>query len=97
MRRLSSHPILDISSQPTITFTFEDTIIEGVEGDSIASALIANGIVSFSTSIKKHRPRGFYCAIGNCASCEMNVDGVSHVRTCITPLKAGMMVKREER
>ncbi|MDP3130257.1 MAG: 2Fe-2S iron-sulfur cluster-binding protein, partial [Bacillota bacterium] len=42
-----------------------------------------------------HRPRGFYCAIGNCSSCHMIVDGKSNVKTCVTPLCAGMNVETQ--
>jgi len=66
----------------------------GYEGDTIASALVANGVKVFRESIKLHRPRGFYCAIGNCSSCLMTVDGVPNIRTCITPLKEGMHIER---
>jgi hypothetical protein len=95
MSRLKDHPILEIKSRKSIGFSFEGQECFGLEGDTIASALVANHIVSFSKSIKKNRPRGFYCAIGNCASCEMNVNGVSHIRTCITPLEENMVIKRE--
>jgi predicted molibdopterin-dependent oxidoreductase YjgC len=97
MSRLIDHPILDVKSRKAIPFSFEGEDYEGLEGDTIASALVANGIVSLSTSIKKHRPRGFYCAIGNCASCEMSVNGVAHVRTCITPLEANMVITKDEK
>jgi len=46
-------------------------------------------------SIFKERPRGFYCAIGNCASCLMIVNGEPNVRTCITELKEGMDVNTQ--
>jgi hypothetical protein len=95
MSRLKDHPILDVKSRDRLRFVFEGVEMFGLVGDTIASALVANQVVSFSTSIKKHRPRGFYCAIGNCASCEMNVNGVNHVRTCITPLEENMIVLRE--
>jgi aerobic-type carbon monoxide dehydrogenase small subunit (CoxS/CutS family) len=64
-------------------------------GDTIASALVNLGIDVFSHSIKLKRPRGFYCAIGNCASCKMIVDGKPNVKTCITKLKANMVVERQ--
>lgn len=74
---------------------FNGQTMYGLEGDTIASALHANGILKLSFSIKHHRPRGFYCAIGNCSSCHMTVDGVPNVKTCITPLVAGMDVRRQ--
>lgn len=95
MNRILSHPIIDVKPRKKIRFIFEGSEVEGLEGDTIASALIALGVTTMAYSIKKQRPRGFYCAIGNCASCEMNVNGHTHVRTCITPLEENMVVKRD--
>lgn len=93
--RVKNHPILEFSEQEVINFEFEDQSMTGVTGDSIASALVDNGIKTFGYSIKKKRNRGFYCAVGNCGSCNMEVDGQVNVRTCITPLKEGMKIKRQ--
>ena len=93
--RIKQHPILTIKQQQPIPFTFEGESYIGYPSDSIASALVANGIMVFSQSIKSKRPRGFYCAIGNCAACKMMVNGESDVRTCITPLQANMDIKRQ--
>jgi succinate dehydrogenase/fumarate reductase-like Fe-S protein len=95
MSRILKHPIIDVKPREIIKFVFEGLELEGLEGDTIASALIAHGVTTMAYSIKKHRPRGFYCAIGNCASCEMTVNGHAHVRTCITPLEENMIVVRE--
>ncbi len=94
--RIDKHPILDFSSRKKIRFTFEGKEQYGFEGDTIASALHALGVKHLSDSIHKKRPRGFYCAIGNCASCNMIVDGIPNVRTCITPLKEGVDVRMQE-
>ena len=40
-------------------FTFNGTIYHGYEGDTLASALIANGVHLVGRSFKYHRPRGF--------------------------------------
>lgn len=93
--RIEKHPILNFQKQNEIRFIFEGKEVVGYEGDTIASALHALGITTLSLSIKEHRPRGFYCAIGNCASCNMVVDGIPNVRTCITPLKPNMVVERQ--
>ncbi|MGD9605310.1 MAG: (2Fe-2S)-binding protein [Bacilli bacterium] len=90
--RIKQHPILEFPERKQIAFTFNGALVYGYEGDTIASALQALNIKKFSESIKLHRPRGFYCAIGNCSSCQMTVDGVPNVKTCITMLKEGMVV-----
>lgn len=94
--RIEKHPILDFSKEEKIKFQFDGKEVHGYKGDTIASALHALGIRKLSSSIKYKRPRGFYCAIGNCASCNMMVDGVPNVRTCITELKEGMIVQTQE-
>ncbi|MFF0015064.1 sarcosine oxidase subunit delta family protein [Streptomyces sp. NPDC005374] len=45
-----------------ITFTFDGTEYQGVQGDTLASALLANGIIQTGTSIKLGRPRGIFSA-----------------------------------
>jgi len=93
--RIKNHPILTFTQNEEITFIFEGQSVKGVKGDTIASALSALGIMTLGHSIKKNRPRGFYCAIGNCASCNMVVNGVPNVRTCITLLEENMVVSRQ--
>ncbi len=93
--RIEKHPILNFEKKKEISFIFEEKQIIGYEGDTIASALHALDVKTLSYSIKDKRPRGFYCAIGNCASCHMIVDDIPNIRTCITPLKEGMVVKRQ--
>lgn len=94
--RINEHPILDFKSDRNkIYFTFNNESVYGFEGDTIAAALHALGITKLSESASLKRARGFYCAIGNCASCNMIVDGVPNVRTCITLLKEGMKVESQ--
>lgn len=93
--RIKEHPILTFDHSEKIKFKFNGNDCFGYKGDTIASALHALGIKVLSHSIKKKRPRGFYCAIGNCASCDMIVNGEPNVRTCITLLEEGMDVKTQ--
>jgi heterotetrameric sarcosine oxidase alpha subunit len=45
-----------------IAFTFDGTPYEGHPGDTLASALLANGVHLVGRSFKYHRPRGIYAA-----------------------------------
>lgn len=91
--RIENHPILDFGNRKSIKFYFEGKEIKGLEGDTIASALHAAGVKVLGESLFKHRPRGFYCAIGNCSSCLMTVNGKSNVKTCVTILEEGTRVE----
>ena len=93
--RIEEHPILDFKKGKRIKFTFNGQEIEGYEGETIAAALHAAGVKVLGKSLFLHRPRGFYCAIGNCSSCLMVVDGVPNVKTCVTDLQEGMEVETQ--
>ena len=58
--RLALGGLIDRSK--TLSFTFNGCRFEGHPGDTLASALIANGINLIGRSFKYHRPRGFYGA-----------------------------------
>lgn len=45
-----------------VTFTFDGTEYQGYKGDTLASALLANGVIQTGTSIKLGRPRGIFSA-----------------------------------
>lgn len=83
------------TTQRTVAFFFEGRVLHGVEGESVAKALFAAGVRTLSYSVKYKRPRGIFCARGRCVACHMSIDGVPGVPTCITPLKSGMRVERE--
>lgn len=95
MGLISKHPILEFCHGREVKFTFDGRELKGYEGEPIAMALHANGVKVYRVTPIMHRPRGFFCAIGKCSSCFMVVDGVPNVRTCVTPLKAGMKVETQ--
>ena len=78
-----------------LTFLFEGRPVTAHEGDTVAAALLRSGVHVFGRSSKYHRPRGYRCGRGHCSSCAMRVDGLPGVRTCVTPVRAGMTVERE--
>lgn len=56
--RLPDGGLID-RSQP-LDFTFDGQRLRGYQGDSLASALLANGQHTIARSFKYHRPRGVY-------------------------------------
>lgn len=59
-RRMQRGGVIDRARR--FRFTFDGTALEGCAGDTIASALLANGVRIFGRSFKYHRPRGVYTA-----------------------------------
>lgn len=93
--RIDEHPILAFKRGKEIKFTFDGVEIVGYEGDTIASALHAAGVKVLGHHHKTNRARGFYCAIGNCSSCLMTVNGEPNIRVCVEELKEGMVVETQ--
>ena len=95
MNRLSNLPTLKIDTTQNIAFTYKGKSLYGVKGDTIATALFANGVRIFGRSLKYHRPRGLYSLDGECSNTLMEVDGVPNVRCENTLLEEGMVVKEQ--
>ena len=92
--RISEHPILGEQQKgKLVTFTYDGKELQGYEGEPIAAALKAAGVMVHRYTKKEHKPRGIFCAIGRCTDCVMVVDGKPNVRTCMTPLAEGMKVR----
>ncbi len=51
-----------INRNKKLNFSFDGKLYEGFEGDTLASALLANGVHLIGRSFKYHRPRGFMAA-----------------------------------
>ena len=93
MSRLPQSPGERIDRSTTLTFTFDGRTVTAYEGDTIGSALFANGQRTFSRSFKYHRPRGLMCCAGNCPNCLIAVDGAPGVRACTEPVREGAKVE----
>ena len=94
--RIKQHPILDFKRGEKITFSFDGQEMEGYSNETIAAALHAAGVRELAKSPVLQRPRGLFCAIGNCSSCLMVVDGEPNIRVCVTKVKQGMRVETQQ-
>jgi len=93
--RIEKHPILGKPNKGRfVNFEFDGKTFEGYEGEPIAAALRAAGVLVHRHT-KKGSPRGIFCTIGRCTDCVMVVDGKPNVRTCVTPLVEGMKVQTQ--
>ncbi len=64
--------------------------LQAPAGQSLGAALLEAGRRELRES-PGGAPRGLYCGIGVCQECRVVVDGVV-VRSCVTPVSAGMRV-----
>jgi len=93
MNRLTQLPTLRIDPSENRYLQYKGKTYQGVAGDTVATALYANGVRVFARSLKYHRPRGLYSLDGECSNTCMQVDDIPNVRTENTLLKNGMKVE----
>lgn len=93
-KRIIDHPVLGkLENGKKITFQFEGQTYEGFENDTVASALLANGIRTLRYQEESGNARGIYCNIGHCYECRVTINNVQNIRACLTPLKENMVIE----
>ncbi|MGD8902273.1 MAG: FAD-dependent oxidoreductase [Anaerolineae bacterium] len=93
--RISEHPILPIKPRGTVAFLWRGQKLTAMEGETIASALFANGVRTFGHHPKDGAPQGIFCANGQCAQCLVLLDG-RPVKSCMELVKPGVRVEPVE-
>jgi sarcosine oxidase, subunit alpha len=90
--RIREHPILPVAARPAIEFFWNGQPLSAHEGETISSALFANGVRVFGHHHKDGAPQGIFCANGQCAQCAVIADGLP-VKSCMVPVGRGMHVQ----
>jgi predicted molibdopterin-dependent oxidoreductase YjgC len=64
-------------------------------GESVAAAMCRANIAVCRLTLKGGAPRGYYCGMGVCFECLVEVDGVGGLRACCTTVQPGMYIRTE--
>ena len=88
-----------INRERIINFTFNGIAYQGYEGDTLASALLANGVRVVGRGFKFHRPRGIFSAGVEEPNALVTIgqDGFEEasVRATVQPLYEGLVAKSQ--
>lgn len=79
-----------------VELTFEGVPVEAFSTDTVASALLAAGVRTFTTTEVGGDKRGGFCFVGRCADCLVIVDGQANQRACVTAARDGMDVRLQQ-
>jgi sarcosine oxidase subunit alpha len=92
--RLPPQPGEWVERSRTLHFTFEGQSFTGLAGDTITTALLANGVRLLGRSFKYHRARGVYSLANHDinALMEDRKHGRTNLRGDVTPLVDGMVL-----
>ena len=73
------------------SFCFDGKTYQGYAGDTVTSALAANGVYLLSRSFKYHRPRASYTMAGFDANAYLRIDDTPNVNADLALLQDGMV------
>lgn len=72
-----------------LPFTLDGVACSGFEGDTVLTAVLAQGDRLRPTEFS-NSPRAGFCLMGACQDCWMSLADGRRLRACGTPLEAGM-------
>ena len=79
----------------TLSLTVDGRAIGARAGDTVAAAMLANGIDHCRTTPVSGSARAPYCLMGVCFDCLVTVDGVGSRQACLVPVREGMQVQTQ--
>ncbi len=82
---------IDTNSGAELRFVFDGQQISARDGDTVAAALLAAGVVVFRQTPNKSVDRGPFCLMGACYDCLVMIDD-QMVQACQTQVQQGMKV-----
>lgn len=80
----------------TVTVTIEGEHAAVQQGLSVAAALMLDGRHYTRLTAVTETPRAPYCMMGVCFDCLVEVDGVPNVQGCMTIVREGMEIRRQQ-
>jgi D-hydroxyproline dehydrogenase subunit gamma len=78
-----------------VTLTLDGRPIAARAGDSVAAALLANGVLTCRKTPVSGTPRAPFCLMGVCFECLVVIDGIGSRQACLTPVREGMRVETQ--
>jgi predicted molibdopterin-dependent oxidoreductase YjgC len=63
--------------------------------DTVAAALLSDGVLASRAADVSGAPRAPYCMMGVCFECLVTVDGVANRQGCLVPVGAGMRIETQ--
>ena len=93
MSRLPLGP--ELQRGPRVSIRLDGQPVEAYEGETVAAVLLARGEIATRRTVSGE-PRGIFCGMGVCWDCLMVVDGVPNTRACMTWVREGLDVRRQD-
>jgi predicted molibdopterin-dependent oxidoreductase YjgC len=83
----------DVTRGAAITIVVDGMALPCFEGETIATAMLAQGQLVFRRDTNGHA-RGLYCNMGTCGECMVTIAGHNRrMRACVTDARDGQEIR----
>lgn len=79
----------------TVAITFDGMAFKVGAGQTVAAALLAEGINTLRKSVVGDQPRAPYCLMGVCFECLVQIDGIENRQACMIVVHEGMRISSQ--
>jgi predicted molibdopterin-dependent oxidoreductase YjgC len=79
----------------TVAMTVDGVNVTAMPGESVAAVLLRTAPEYCRLTPIGGVPRAPFCLMGACFDCLMTIDGRASQRSCMTPVRDGMIVTRQ--
>ncbi|PWC88431.1 (2Fe-2S)-binding protein [Azospirillum sp. TSH100] len=94
-RRLPEIETAPNAAAQAVAFTIDGRPASARAGDSVAAALLANGVTACRNTPVSGAARGPYCMMGVCFDCLVTIDGTGNRQGCQVRVAPGMAVETQ--
>jgi predicted molibdopterin-dependent oxidoreductase YjgC len=81
--------------RPDVVISVDGVRTVAKEGDTVAAALLAAGLLATRRTPVSGAPRGPYCMMGACFECLVTIDDAGNRQACLIPVRAGMRISTQ--
>jgi predicted molibdopterin-dependent oxidoreductase YjgC len=85
----------EIARGAAVRVTLDGREVRAYEGESVAAVLFAEEVAAVRRT-RRGAPRGVFCGMGVCFECLVVVDGAPNTRACLTWVRDGMAIERQD-
>jgi D-hydroxyproline dehydrogenase subunit gamma len=85
----------DLARGPAVEVVIEGRPVTAYLGETVATVLLAEGRLATRRTVGG-APRGVFCGMGVCFDCLVVVDDLPNTRACMTWVRAGMRIARQD-
>jgi len=78
--------------RPDVVISVDGVRTVAKEGDTVAAALLAAGLLATRRTPVSGASRGPYCMMGACFECLVTIDDAGNRQACLIPVRAGMRI-----